>query len=375
MTNQLVPADLLAKTDKILFVAHLALGDFTYMQNCFRAFSKAYPNIKIHLWVDELRRTPDEKEWEHLRKYSLYDWVNACDMFDKVYTQTYSPQLWEKSIQEAQGEHYPVVVSFAVHNRHRYVNLIRKISPRGFIVGQKKRVRLLDIRKHYIYSKLDAHIPAYKVTREQQAGQVDIPHISSIYTDWFHQLFNLTIPKSELFPFVTIPQQWHDYASQQIIDWEFNKDEEIVFVNSFSKSRDRTWPLERVFELITEMKKRPEWSHVNFIVNVVPEKLDEARTIHAQFNLPAVKLFSAVDNFFQLPAMLSKCNLIISVETAVMHLANAVHVPVIALMRLTSPEWVPINAEMTTLVKVSHRKAWIDEITVDQVLAALPALP
>ena len=67
MTTQLVPADLLAKADKILFVAHLALGDFTYMQNSFRAFAQAYPNIQMHLWIDELRRTPDKNQWEPLR--------------------------------------------------------------------------------------------------------------------------------------------------------------------------------------------------------------------------------------------------------------------------------------------------------------------
>ncbi|MFZ6727543.1 glycosyltransferase family 9 protein [Undibacterium sp. MH2W] len=372
MTTQLVPPDLLAKADKILFVAHLALGDFTYMQNSFRAFAKAYPHIKIHLWIDELRRTSDKKQWEHLRKYSLYDWINACDMFDKVYTETYSPQLFERSVKEAQAEDYPIVISVAVHNRHRYVNLIRKISPKGFIVGQKKRVRLLDIRKHYIYSKLDAFIPAYKVTREQQAGKVDIPHISRIYANWFHQLFNLDIPTTDLFPFVTIPAEWQDYASKQIADWGFAPDEKIVFLNSFSKSLDRTWPLERIFELIIQMKQREKWSKVKFVVNVVPEKLPEAKAMHATYHLDDVKLFSAVDNFFQLPAVLSRCHLIISVETAVMHLANAVHVPVIALMRLTSPEWVPINADITTLVKVSDRKAWIDAISVEQVMAALP---
>ena len=57
MMHSLVPQELLQKSDKILFIAHLALGDFTYMQNCFRAFSEAYPHIKIHIWVDELRRT------------------------------------------------------------------------------------------------------------------------------------------------------------------------------------------------------------------------------------------------------------------------------------------------------------------------------
>jgi hypothetical protein len=34
--DTLIPADLLQKSDKILFIAHLALGDFTYLQNFFR---------------------------------------------------------------------------------------------------------------------------------------------------------------------------------------------------------------------------------------------------------------------------------------------------------------------------------------------------
>ena len=55
----LIPAELLQKSDKILFIAHLALGDFTYLQNGFRAFAAAYPHMQIHLWVDEVRRTSD----------------------------------------------------------------------------------------------------------------------------------------------------------------------------------------------------------------------------------------------------------------------------------------------------------------------------
>ena len=187
MAEQLVPAELLRKADKILFVAHLALGDFTYMQNCFRAFQRAYPHIRMHLWVDEVRRTADASQWEHLRKYALYDWVRACGMFDRIYDQTYSPQLYAQSIEQARAEDYPVVVSFAVLRRHLYAELVRKLSPRGFVVGQKKRVRLLDIRKHLAYRKLDAFIPAYASRGQEQ-------HISAIYAGWFESLFGLTIP-------------------------------------------------------------------------------------------------------------------------------------------------------------------------------------
>ncbi len=107
MNDPLIPADLLKKSDKILFIAHLALGDYTYLQNCFQAFARAYPHLKLHLWVDEVRRTGDSSQWPHLKKNVLYDWLDACDFIDKVYKQNYSPDLFEASIREGlHGIHF-----------------------------------------------------------------------------------------------------------------------------------------------------------------------------------------------------------------------------------------------------------------------------
>lgn len=372
MTQQLVPAELLKNSGKILFVAHLALGDFTYMQNCFRAFARAYPHIKIHLWVDELRRTKDAAQWEHLKNYVVYDWVNACDMFDKVYTRTYSPDLLEQSIREARNENYPLIVSLAVMHRHKYVQLARKIAPSGFVVAQKKHVKFYDIPKRLIYKKLNASIPAYQISKSQKAGLEPVQHISRIYAGWFEQLFNIVIPEQDSLPYVDIPEKWLNYAQRQFAEWGFEHDQKAVFLNGFSKATHRSWPLERIVELALAMKKLPLWSNANIIINVVPESLEQARAVFAKAHLKQVQLFSAQENFFQLPAVLSMCQLIISVETAVMHLANAVHVPVIALMRQTSPEWTPINQSITTIIKTASLKGCVDEISVQQVLEALP---
>jgi ADP-heptose:LPS heptosyltransferase len=365
MSDQLVPSELLHKADKILFVAHLALGDFTYMQNCFRAFSQAFPHVRMHLWVDEVRRTPDSSKWPHLKKYALYDWVNACGMFGKVYDQTYSPQLYRQSIAEAQREEYPIVVSFAVLSRHLYAELARKISPRGFVVAQKKRVRLLDIRKHLAYRKLDAHIAAYK-SAEQHGN-----HISAIYAGWFEQLFGLCIPQTQRFPYVDIPPEWLQRAQADLARQGVAAGSKLVFLNAFSKSEERSWPLEWMIALSQKMRAMEHWQDAHFLINVVPEKMAMARELMAAEKPQQVHLFSAEENFYELPAVLGLCSLIISVETAVMHLANAVHVPVIALMRQTSPEWTPIDAANSKIITVKSRKGWVKEITVDEVLANL----
>jgi heptosyltransferase-3 len=365
----LVPPALLRQADKILFIAHLALGDFAYLQGCFQAFARAYPHLKIHLWVDERRRTSRSAEWTHLKKYALYDWLAECPAVDKVYDETYSPQVYRESLEQARREAYPIVVSLAVLERHKYASLARSISPQGFVVGQKKRVRPYDLAKRLVYRKLDAFIPAYTPSSHPEQ------HISDIYAGWFTQLFGMEIPRAARFPVLHIADRWIAYARTQFSDWGFmgveGRPSRVVFVNAFSKSVERSWPLERVIGLIRIMRCQPAWSDAGFVVNVVPEELVRARELFAGAALEHTHLFSAEDNFFQLPAILSLCELIISVETAVMHLANAVHVPVIALMRQNNPEWAPIDRANSTVITAPRHGDWVDRIGVQDVMAVL----
>ena len=69
--------------------------------------------------------------------------------------------------------------------------------------------------------------------------------------------------------------------------------------------------------------------------------------------------------------MLGRCTLIVSVETAVMHLANAVHVPVIALMRQKNPEWVPLDSARSTVITTIQRGHWVRDITVAHVMQTI----
>jgi len=367
MSDSLVPAELLTRADKILFVAHLALGDFTYLQNCFRVFSSAFPHIRIHLWVDEPRRTNDSSQWEYLRKYSLYDWLEECGIFEKIYRETYSFPLFSRSKHEVQQEKYPIIVSLAVLHRKFYADLVRQLSPSGFAVALKRRSEAWNLSSYWTYRKLDATLTAY-VPRSKE-----LRHISAIYAGWFQTLFGVAMTAEQRFPFVRIPPRWQDWAHRQLAQWGYRADDRIVFLNAFSKSPERSWPLPRTLELAAAIRRQPGWEDACFVVNVVPEKMAEARRLFADHALERIELFSAEENFFQLPAMLSLCTLIVSVETAVMHLANAVHVPVIALMRQTSPEWTPIDAANSHVITVERRKGWVEEISADQVVAALPA--
>lgn len=366
MPTQLVPANVLKKTEKVLFIAHLALGDYTYLQNCFKAFSEAFPHIKIHLWVDEVRRTADSSQWENLRKYSLYDWLAACPFFEKVYSSTYSPALFQQSIRDAQQENYPLVISLATLRPHKYARLARDISPGGLVIGMKERLGIFKMHRALAYRRLNATIAPYTVSRE------NTQHISAVYADWFNQLFGMQIAPQDRFPFVQIPQQWSEYAKRTLREWGGEpRTGKLVFINPYAKTKKRCWPLEHVAELIMAMSARDEWRDTCFVINAMPHELASAKQVFDRYTLTRTRLFSADENFFQLPAILSECDLIISVETAVMHLANAVHVPVIALMRQKNPEWVPIDSANSLVITTAKRRDWVKAVTVEQVMKVL----
>jgi len=364
-TLPLIAPDLLRRSNKILFIAHLALGDFTYLQNCFAAFKRAYPHLDVHIWVDEVRRTADEKQWPQLEKYSLYDWLAACPFFAKVYSKTYSPQLFAASLAEARAEHYPIVVSLATLRPHMYAGIARSIAPQGFVAGMRGPFSLLAPQHLLAWRKLDAtlspdplhHVPGH--------------HISDVYADWFRTLTGLEIAPAERLPFVLIPDQWKLDARARLAAWHFAGKGQRVFVNPFAKTKKRCWPLERVAGLIAAMQQQPDWQDACFIVNAMPHELARAREVVSAYGLARTEFFSATDNFFQLPAMLAECELIISVETAVMHLANAVHVPVVALMRQKNPEWVPVDRANSIVITAAKRRDWVREIPVQAVMDAL----
>ncbi|WP_254504437.1 glycosyltransferase family 9 protein [Duganella vulcania] len=366
--KQLIPAPLLAKADKILVVTHMAIGDFTYMQMCFRALKRAHPHLQIHLWVDERRRSDNPEDWPHLKNYSLYDWLTASPYIDQTYTQNYSPALHAQSIAKAQREEYPIVVSLTHMACHRYARLTREISPRGFIVGLKKqKYRFFELSKKLGILKFNATMPLY------ESQERDVPHVSDIYAQWFSTAFGIDIPKPDRYPTIQIPDQWMRYARDQFATWKLPP--QVVFINAYSKGEERCWPLERAFELIEQMRAQPKWREAGFIVNVVPEDMANAQALYDRLAPPDTHLFSAVDNFFQLPAVLSLCSLIITVETAVMHLANAVHVPVIALMRQNNPEWVPIDQENSAVILVKEMDAWVTKIELPEVMEKVLSWP
>lgn len=350
---------MLEEAKKVLFIAHLAIGDFVYLHNFFKVFAQQYPHLKIDLWVDEVRRTADQKKWPHLKKYALYDWLETCPFFQTIYRETYSPQTLATSIAEAQREQYPVVISLATLHAHRYAQLARQLSPNGYIIGMYQKPRWFQFYQRGCYFTLNARCP---VGHAQQ-------HITDQYAQWFKTIGNVDLPRAERAPSLTIPAEWLDKAAQKIA--VNTAATQRIFINPFAKRDKRCWPLSSVVTFINEcLQYSPSYE---FFVNVPPEHLtqtEKALSSHAGYG-KQVHLISATENFFQLPALMSQCDIIVSVETATMHLAAALKKPLIALMRQKNPEWKPWPTAKQIIITTTKRSDGIVAIQPREVVEAL----
>ncbi|MCM1129000.1 MAG: hypothetical protein NC211_04590 [Alistipes senegalensis] len=369
MTSSIIPDDILQKADKVLFILNLAIGDWCYLQNCFRALSVAYPNLAVHIWADKVYRSNQTEPHQNTQTRSgLFDWLNSSPFVQKVY-ETHSGDLYQQSIIEAKKEQYPVIISLATVHSHQYALFARNISPSGFIVGIRDKARFWQFSRRRAYNALDAFLSL----KQEKLASANF-HISERYAYWFYQLFALNITEPDRTPFIHIPDIWLKNNKAYLISNEIRHKNPVIFINAFAQDRKRSWTLRQVAGLIRAMSEMDKYKDAWFIFNAMPENVEEVKEVINQYKLENTRIFSATENFFQLPAMLSHCNLVITAETSIMHIATALGIPFIAMMRQKNPEWKPRGNKESIVITAEKRRHWVKDITVKKVINSLALL-
>lgn len=358
---QLIPQQLLEKSDKILFIAHLALGDFTYMQTYFKAFADAYPHLEIDVWIDESRRKKNVRG-KNLASKTLCDWVTSCSFFSTVYHHTFSPDGFEKAKKRVLEKEYPLVISLGTLRPHRYADLARQLCSQGFVAGMGMQLKPWQLLRKRSLAKLDAIINPEVISDDGA-----VVHINNVYAHWFEQLFGLKVAQKQRHPFVVVPEKWQGYAAQKVEEYGA-QGSKLIFINSFAKERKRCWAIEQVIDTIKELRSVYASEKITFLVNSLPSTLNDIKKHVDNEMLEDVFVFSATESFFQLPSIIACCDLVISVETSIMHFAAALNVPVVALMRQKNPEWVPWGEKGINLILSHNRSDWIKEIPAHRVV-------
>lgn len=362
----LIPKELLEKSDRVLFICYLAIGDFAYLQTCFKKLHEQYPNLKIDLWADEYRGRCKFLRWKHKKPDILYDWVESTPYFNKFYRNVGPWWHLNKFLSELKKENYPIIVSLFCSNRQKnVVKLARTVAPSGFIVGVSDQVSEKLSTPCYL-NKFDRFLLTTK------RYNPTLP-IMDYCANSFESLFGFKIKQTERKSFISIPQAWIDSAKELVKTYKATPESKLIFINIFAKMKKRCWSPEKAIDLIRRLSTEPGFENYVYLINSMPQHRAKLEILFKKQFPANVFLFTANKNFFQLPAILSLCDLIISVDTSVVHLSNALSIPLIDLVRQKNVDWIP-KTEMCVPVYTRKKGDWVREIDASDVAEAVKSL-
>jgi ADP-heptose:LPS heptosyltransferase len=192
------------------------------------------------------------------------------------------------------------------------------------------------LKKLYYFSKLDGVISYDKVAKQAT-------HITDLYADCFGQLLGLgpgDLDGPRMLK-IKFDDAYATEARGKLMQLKSgHQSARTLFINHLSTSVKKDYPWAKVVDLIQRLSlKDPQLA---FIVNTPPDMFEQVQAdICAEESLAKlpVMAFTATDNFFQLPAMMAQCDLVISVDTATTHLAACLQIPLITLIADKDSLW------------------------------------
>ena len=336
--HQIVPNELLEKSSKILFIGGVAIGDFSYLHNYFEALHAQYPNLKIDLWHDEYRGKNCLLRWKSQKHDIVYEWLESCAFFNKIYKNVGAWWNIPRFFKQLKREDYPIVVCLFNLRVARTERFAKLISPQGFIV------RAVDT------SDFDCTINAFAYL--------------------FKKIFGINLSHEQRALSLKIPEKWINFTRSRIEEFGIKKDHKIIFLNSFAKDAKRCWGIDQVIELIKLLKQDKHFFNASFIVNTLPDKKNSILNSVKNNCLHNVHVFTAQKSFFELPAVISLSDLVISVDTSVVHLTYALDKPLVALMRQKNAYIFP-KTPKTCAIFTHNRSDWTKKIGVDVVFNSI----
>jgi heptosyltransferase III len=276
--NQLsfIPKELLEKSDKILIICYLAIGDFTYLQTCFKKLHEQYPNLKIDLWADEYRGRSRLLRWKNKKNDILYEWVKSTPYFHKFYSNIGAWWNFNKFVKALKQENYPVVVSLFCSNRQGNIaKYARMISPNAYFVGMSdaisEKLVLPNFGKHYLNN-----FDRFFLSTKQYSPTLPIMDYCA---NSFEYLFGFKIKKEERKTFIEIPEAWQTWARDQIKSYKAQPESKVVLINIFAKMAKRCWTPQKAIDLIKQLSIEPGFENCVYLINSMPQNYQKLEAL------------------------------------------------------------------------------------------------
>lgn len=345
--QQLIDTQQWQNARRVLYMSHVAIGDYYYQRTYLAALCEQYPAIQLDIWFDDCRHRP--KNWHAGRNQTLCQWLVKEPHIHQIYPIPTSKQGRDNAIAQARAQNYDIIIFMAQVRSEQYARIARRISENALVVGTKTQQLKNWFTKLLAFRRVDAFITLPKK---------GIGHINEIYQRTFSQLFGSSLDLNVPVKALTIPiaqqrhiQQWlTTHSNKQGVDKPPIKKPNTVVINHLSTNQRRDLPWKTVVQVIQQMSQANPG--LLFIINVPPaEVANVSKLLTAEAHLinTAVEVFSATDDFFHLLALLKLSRLVITVETAIMHLTSGLGTPQIVLMRKQAEKWRPANVSKVLL--------------------------
>lgn len=349
---------------RVLYMTHLAIGDYYYQRTFLAELKRRYPHLTLDIWIDDCRSRP--KPWHAGRNQILCQWLESESHFKKIYPICASRSERKAMIKQAHSENYDIVI-FMAHNRtENFAQFARQICPNGWVAGTRTKPLEKWLRKWQMFSHVDFYLSLDNESEDS--------HIQEKYKNRFAQLFGFDFPVNLPMLPLTVPNQQIDNMAQWISDFKnthpTKSSQGVVVLNHLSTNQKRDLPDSHVVKLIAQLHQ--QCPHYGFVLNVPPNAIESTGELIDNADALSginITVFTATEHFFQLPALLSLSDIVITVETAVMHLAAGLNVPQIVLMRESASQWQPLRANEILL-----GKSVVADIPICDIVAAFKRL-
>lgn len=348
----------LKSAQKVLFMTHLALGDYVYQRQFLRLLKTQYPQLSLDIWIDDCRIR--HKNWHAGRNQTLCQWLSEEPYYNNIYPIVANSKERSSLITQARNEDYDFVFFIAMNRGARFAKIARLIAPQAKVVGALSSDFNNPISKRFTLNRLDSFI--------QVEDDNNLP-IKSRYAQYFSTCLGVktdSIAENEL-DIIDIPQRFIDSAVKVVSEAKPSSSWKTLLINHLSTNEKRDFSWQQTRELLCEVASAKPTT--NFFLNVPPDQLGSIERKVAsdeKLNTLQIKVFSAQQHFFELPALISACDFVVSVETAVMHLSAALRKPQLILMRDNAKQWQPPGAH-----NVLFGTKRVDQIAVDEVVSSV----
>ena len=354
---------------RLLFMAPLALGDFLYLKTFLAEIKRSYPHLELDIWLDDNRK--NNQSWRLSRSRTIEQWIAEEADFTRSYGCCDSLPRQQLQIRRAQKLNYDLIIIQGANRGRHYSAIAREISPLAFIATYKGTSRFYGLLDKWDFRHSDKTCQLNKKNLPQNY------HVTDRYYQIIRTISGINLTPDNFMPTLKLPQLSVSHAAkwleQQFPD--VNRRGPVVFLNHLSTDKKRDWQLSQLLDLIEQMGRNNPDSR--FIVNIINEHREALlAAVQAAGGLRPfqVAVFTAREHFLELPSLIARADLVITVETAIMHFAAASARPLIAMMRQKKPYWAPPASKTSRVVYTAKKKDHIRDISVATIIEAVSSL-